>query len=72
LPELLSEHAPLGLLTDLASYTLPLNIAVKQQLLAECRVAVRARTLLAEMEKLPAGEAVGIATNGFPPPFSVN
>jgi uncharacterized protein len=72
LPELLSEQAPLGLLTDLAAYTLPLDIALKQQLLAECRVAVRAKTLLAEMEKLSVDEAISAATIGFPPPFSVN
>lgn len=72
LPELLSEHAPLGLLTDLAAYTLPLEIAVKQQLLAESRVAVRAQALLAEMEKLPVGSAIGVAADGFPPPFSLN
>jgi len=72
LPELLSENAPLGLLTDLAAYTLPLSIAVKQQLLAESRVAVRAKTLLAEMENMTVGEAIGVAADGFPPPFSVN
>jgi uncharacterized protein len=72
LPELLAENAPLGVLTDLAAYTLPLSIAVKQQLLAECRVAVRAQTLLAEMEKMPVGEAIGLAGDGFPPQFSDN
>jgi len=72
LPELLSENAPLGLLTDLAAYTLPLGIEMKQQLLAECRVAVRAKMLLAEMEKLSVGEVIGAATHVFPPPFSDN
>ena len=43
LEEMLSRHLPLGLLTDLAAYALPLETDVKYQLLGECRVSVRAQ-----------------------------
>lgn len=72
LSELLCGQLPLPMLTDLAAYTLPLSIAVKQQLLAECCVGERAQTLIAELERMPEGEAAGIAAGGFPPPFSNN
>jgi Lon protease-like protein len=72
LRELLARHLPLGMLTDLAAYALPLDIAVKQQLLAECRVDVRAQSLLAHLESELADQAVTVAAEMFPPPFSVN
>src|SRR5262245_3707637 len=73
LEDLLSRHLPLGLLTDLASYALPLDIGVKQQLLSEPRVGVRARLLLAEIERKFAGQKTSvIAKSGFPPHFSEN
>jgi Lon protease-like protein len=71
LEEMLSSHLPLGLLTDLAAYALPLELEVKQQLLAECRVRARAETLLAEVKNL----AVATSTKSsrtFPPSFSDN
>ncbi len=71
LGEILTQHLSLGLLTDLAAYSLPLDIACKQQLLAECRVAVRARRLLIEIEALGEG-ALAAPARDFPPPFSVN
>ena len=57
LDEMLSNHLPLGLLTDLAAYALPLAAAVKLQLLGECRVRHRAETLLDEVEILSANQA---------------
>jgi uncharacterized protein len=73
LEDMLSRHLPLGLLTDLASYALPLDIGVKQQLLAEPRVGVRARLLLAQIEQKFAGKKTSaIANSGFPPHFSDN
>jgi Lon protease-like protein len=71
LGEMLTQHLPLGLLTDLAAYSLPLDIVVKQQLLAECRIGVRARRLLEEISAI--GE-VSLATSArdYPPRFSVN
>ena len=72
LEDLLSRHLPLGLLTDLAAYALPLDINVKQELLAEPRVGVRAQLLLAQIEQKFAGKKLPIAKNGFPPHFSQN
>jgi uncharacterized protein len=72
LTEVLSKHLPLTMLTDLAAYTLPLELAVKRELLAECRVAVRARILLKQMECLMANHVAASAIEAFPPPFSVN
>ena len=71
LEEMLSSHLPLGLLTDLAAYALPLEMAVKQQLLAECRVGARAEILLAEVENL-AVTASATSSRTFPPSFSDN
>src|SRR3954452_5299851 len=66
LESMLSDQLPLGLLTDLAAYALPLDGEIKQQLLAECRVRCRAEILLSEVEKL----AVAASTSSklsFPP-----
>jgi len=71
LEEMLSQHLPLGLLTDLAAYALPLDTDVKRQLLAERRVSVRAQTLL-EQVALLAGGAAAAASHDFPPLFSDN
>lgn len=71
LEEMLSGHLPLGLLTDLAAYALPLDTEVKQQLLAECRVSARAEVLLSEVEHL-AVTAAAKSSQTFPPAFSDN
>lgn len=71
LDELVSQHLSLGLLTDLAAYSLPLDLDVKQQLLAECRVDVRARRLLREIETLAEITSAGLGSE-YPPPFSSN
>ena len=60
------------MLTDLAAYALPLDLALKQQLLAEPRVDVRAQLLLEQLESQSSSEMVGAAADDFPPPFSVN
>jgi Lon protease-like protein len=71
LEEMLSSHLPLGLLTDLAAYALPLDLAVKQQLLAESRVSARAEILLSEVGHLAAAAAAK-PSRVFPPSFSEN
>src|SRR6185295_15560491 len=71
LESMLSSQLPLGLLTDLAAYALPLEADVKQQLLSECRVRERAEILLAEVEKLAAAAAEHVERS-FPPSFSEN
>jgi uncharacterized protein len=70
--ELIAKHLPLGIMTDLAAYALPLDLAIKQQLLAECRVDVRAQMLLEHLDSQQAGEPAGLIADLFPPPFSVN
>jgi len=73
LENMLSSQLPLGLLTDLAAYALPLETDVKQQLLAECRVRRRAEILLAEVENLAATTATSSSSSlRFPPSFSDN
>ena len=72
LESMLTDQPPLGLLTDLAAYALPLEADVKQQLLAECRVRCRAEILLAEVEKLVEAAATEPAERSFPPSFSEN
>lgn len=71
LEKLLSGELPLGLLTDLAAYTLPLETAVKQELLAECNVATRAQILLAQVERF-VNAAKPKSSLTFPPNFSEN
>ncbi|HEX3601474.1 MAG TPA: LON peptidase substrate-binding domain-containing protein [Lacipirellulaceae bacterium] len=68
---MLTDQLPLGLLTDLAAYTLPLAAEVKMQLLAECRVRGRAEILLGEVKKL-AGASSKKSALIFPPAFSDN
>jgi Lon protease-like protein len=72
LEDLLSRHLSLGLLTDLAAYALPLDMAIKRQLLAENRVSIRAQTLLRQIESGLLGRPAAKQSPGFPPPFSLN
>lgn len=71
LENMLSSQLPLGLLTDLAAYALPLDTDVKQQLLTECRVRERAEILLSEVENL-ADTVSKPSSLTFPPSFSDN
>lgn len=70
LDKLLSGELPLGLLTDLAAYALPLDAVVKQQLLAECRVSARVEILLSQVEEF--ATAASKPSHVFPPLFSEN
>jgi len=72
LEEVLSKHLPLGLLTDLAAYALPLDPDVKRELLAEERVSVRAKILLAQVQELAGAAAAADSSPPFPPRFSEN
>ena len=76
LDELLSAEAPLGVLTDLVSFALPLKPALKRQMLAESNVDERALRLLDAMGQ-PLAEPAAKAARGpglgkFPPRFSAN
>jgi Lon protease-like protein len=68
LDQLLGSQITLGMLSDIVSYTLDLELDVKLRLLGECDVFRRVRLLMEAIE------ARGSATVGrtFPPDFSVN
>jgi Lon protease-like protein len=68
LDHLLGSQITLGMLTDIVSYTIDLDVETKLRLLAECDVFARTRLLL---------EAIAARTPGgggrpFPPDFSLN
>lgn len=75
--QVFEEDTPLGLLADLAAYTLPLDREVKQAVLAQTDPVLRAALLL---EALPPGDPAGDGVSGqrdpsgpgLPPPFSMN
>jgi uncharacterized protein len=78
LENVLSAQVPLGLLTDLAAYALPLAATTKLQLLGECSVRRRAEILLGEVSRLANPAATSPAKTAaaarlhFPPSFSDN
>lgn len=69
LSEILDQQTQLGTLTDLISYSLPLELPVRQALLAELDVVQRTRLLL---EQLNQDGLVGSEQRPFPPEFSDN
>jgi Lon protease-like protein len=71
LDEILSSNLPLGVLTDIVSYTLDLHVSVKEQLLAECNVDRRAILLLDHLAEA-AKDTTSHGPKGFPPNFSEN
>jgi ATP-dependent Lon protease len=72
LEEMLSQHLPLGLLTDLAAYALPLDLDVKRKLLAERRVSVRSKILLDQVAELVSVAQARPTKHRYPPLFSDN
>jgi ATP-dependent Lon protease len=74
LGELLAAEAPLGVLTDLVSFALPLPTPLKIKLLAECDVDRRAQLLLEALAN-PSTAPSALAdepSRRFPPRFSRN
>jgi len=69
---LLGSDAPLGMLTDIVSYTLNLKMAWKQDLLAETNVDRRATALLEHLSAVLVGAVPAGGEAGFPPDFSAN
>ena len=73
LDQLLGNDIPLGVLTDVISYLLDIDLARKQLLLAEVDVYRRADLLLTHLlegaAELSTSQAVAV---GFPPEFSTN
>jgi Lon protease-like protein len=73
LEEVLTQHVPLNVLTDLIAYTLPLPLELKQKLLGECCVMTRTKRLLEELGSGSSETAAAVlAGRDFPPSFSVN
>lgn len=73
LEQLLTSDVSLGMLTDLAAYTLELSLPVKQRLLAEANVDHRARLLLTELASLAEAPPPSAGRDiKFPPDFSCN
>ena len=69
--ELLSTEIPLGVLTDLVSFAVPLDLNTKSELLGESDVDRRAQMLLAAMKEFdePGPHS---SPSGYLPPFSTN
>ncbi len=65
LREMFAQHLPLSMMTDLAAYALPFELALKQQLLAEPRVDVRAQLLVEHLRTQNSGELVGAFAAGI-------
>ena len=71
--DLFQGETPLGTLCDCLSYQLPLELARKQELLAEAEVGQRAQKLIAALrEVLPSSGSAGASNRSFPPDFSLN
>ena len=68
LDELLGSQISLGMLTDIVSYTIDLDLEVKVRLLEEMHVFRRAQLLLEAIAMRPAAAA----QRTFPPDFSLN
>ena len=71
--QLLATDIPLGMLTDVISFMLEIEIGRKESLLAEVNVHRRAQMLLEHLEAIAKGPTGRDCTAGeFPPRFSVN
>jgi ATP-dependent Lon protease len=68
LDQLLGSQITLGMLADIVSYTVDLDIDVKMRLLAECDVFRRTKLLLSALASRPAAAP----SRSFPPDFSIN
>jgi ATP-dependent Lon protease len=70
--QLASGQIGLGMLTDLLTYLLPLELAFKQSLLAETNVDLRALKLVRHLKGGSDPSRPPAAKRGFPPQFSLN
>ncbi len=73
LDQLLATDIPLGVLTDVISFMLEIDLARKEALLSENDVFRRAQLLLQYMDAAATGKAdAKFASDQFPPKFSLN
>lgn len=71
--QLLAADVPLGMLADMVSYMLDIDLAAKQELLAELNVPRRTELLLGHLEiAAGAAQAQCGGPEDFPPGFSAN
>lgn len=70
--QLLKNDVSLGMLTDVISYTLSIDLAEKQALLEEINVYTRAEMLYEHLLTLTQCHAKETVGDKFPPPFSAN
>jgi len=70
--DLLATEIPLGVLTDLISFAVPLELATKCRLLAESDIDRRAELLLRELQQADQGPPPSGGDDNYLPPFSSN
>ena len=70
--ELLSSEIPLGVLTDLVSFAVPLDLKTKCKLLSESDIDRRAEMLLSAMQEFENEGPQTSRGGGYLPPFSTN
>lgn len=70
--ELLSTEIPLGVLTDLVSFAVPLDLETKSQLLRESDIDRRAEMLLSALKSAHDEQQHPSGGSGYLPPFSTN
>jgi ATP-dependent Lon protease len=69
---LMNHRLPLGVLTDVISFTMKFDVELKQRLLSEANVDQRAKMLVEELRRLESGDAFDDDDHPFPPAFSSN
>lgn len=72
LERMLKKHLSLAALTDILAYTLPLDMATKAALLAECQVERRAELLIEQHKEVWCSDESDEECGVFPPEFSLN
>ncbi len=73
LDQILGSDVPLGILTDVISYMLDIDVGDKEALLAECNVHRRTELLLEHLSRAAADREAGVSGLAhFPPEFSPN
>ncbi len=70
--QLIGAQLPLGILTDVITFTLGLPLPIKQQLLGEANVDVRCRILSRCLKELLRARDAHEPNDDFPPRFSSN
>lgn len=70
--QLIGSQLPLGILTDVITFTLSLPLPIKQHLLAEANVDVRCRILSRCLKELLRSREAHDPNSDFPPRFSSN